>query len=228
MCNSTAEYHGRNPFVVFRRRIDSNFLLLLYNNIFFFFFYLLLSPTLSCWRCRTLMRVRTWWITCYIAPVFSLSWKKKSDRNMEGCCCCCCAVHRAAQMSRLFSLSLLSIIYVRFHTRSYLYTDGWWIVCCPTTEWLLGSSSRHCCRYSENLGFSHIFYTELCAVSAVFRKAILCCLMANKSEKRKERTRHSVALCIAAMSNDLYTQERFKTITSGLPTAEIKKKKKRK
>ena len=138
------------------------------------------------------------------------------------CCCCCCAVHRAAQMSRLFSLSLLSIIYVRFHTRSYLYTDGWWIVCCPTTEWLLGSSSRHCCRYSENLGFSHIFYTELCAVSAVFRKAILCCLMANKSEKRKEeRTRHSVALCIAAMSNDLYTQERFKTITSGLPTAAI-------
>jgi hypothetical protein len=27
------------------------------------------------------------------------------------------------------------------------------------------------------------------------------------------------------MSNDLYTQERFKTITSGLPTAEIYKKK---
>lgn len=33
--NNTAEYHGRNPFVVFRRRIDSNFLLLLYNNLFF-------------------------------------------------------------------------------------------------------------------------------------------------------------------------------------------------
>lgn len=51
-------------------------------------------------------------------------------------------------------------------------------------------------------------------------------LMANKSEKRKRAdTTFRRSVYSAAMSNDLYTQERFKTITSGLPTAEIYKKK---